>query len=142
LESGELGMERVLLDKSARPRDSSIREALLDKYPLYETLMKRSRHLKKEWVFYTKKSGWILKLLKEKRTAFYVIIFDAAFQIGMAFNMKEKETVLNAELPDYTKNELAEARKFPEGYPLRITVVNETDLEIVMTVLKAVRRIL
>jgi hypothetical protein len=51
----------------------------------------------------------------------------------------EKERLLNSSLPPKTKEELAKAKKYPEGYPVRLDIKSKTDMRSVRVVLAVLK---
>lgn len=134
-------LERVFIDKSAQPTDEILQSVLGAAYPCFATLREVTADKVQEWKFYNKKSGWVFKAIHKKKTVFYLTPLRGCVLLSMALNEAEKASVLEGDAEDAMKRELASAKKFPEGYPLRTLVRTKRDLDGMMGVLQLTGRI-
>ena len=123
----------VYEDKSITPNNKMLETDLANANKYYEAICnfikKEYGDLKPEWKFYSKKSGWILKLLLKKRNVLFIIPLEGYFKTAFTFGQKATEMVLNSELPQNIKNDLQFAKKYAEGRTFQIDVKNNNDLE-------------
>ena len=82
-----------------------------------------------EWKFYSKKSGWTLKVLKKKRNLFFLIPAKGFFKIAFVFGDKAVAVVKKSDLPEKIVETLKNARKYMEGRGLQIEVKSSDDIE-------------
>jgi hypothetical protein len=94
-----------------------------------------------EWKYYVKKNGWQLKVTQGRKALLYLIPQEKSFRIGCAVRENEKERLLHSSLPHKTKEELATAKKYPEGYPLRLEIKSKTDMRKVCVVLEVLKEL-
>ena len=131
----------IFLDKSTKPTDPELKKALGAAFDHFVALRDLLSDYTFEWKFYTKKTGWQLKVAGTKRAACYIIPFNGYFSVGMAVRESEKEAVLNSKVRKSIRDELAAAKKYPEGWPLPLTVKTAADLKVTVTVLKLAGRL-
>ena len=58
------------------------------------------------------------------------------FRIGIAVRENEREALLQSPLPVRIKSELSSAKKYPEGYPLRLAISQPPDMSALRIVLE------
>ena len=58
----------IFLDGSVPPSDTVLQEQLGRSYTAFGQLQQLSAHLKQEWKYYNKKSGWVFKVVKKKES--------------------------------------------------------------------------
>ena len=132
-------MSSVFDEKSAQPTQETLGEVLKETTPLWAELLTHSAGvkpgLKREWKFYGKKHGWQLKVLDKRRAAFYMIPHHGSFLVGMALRPPAVEAVLASDLPQELREEISEAKTYPEGRPARVEVRGATEAELVKTLI-------
>ena len=129
--------------KDAAPDDLSLKRALGAVYSAYTEILTLIESYTKEWKFYGARLGWQLKVSQKGKALFYLVPLDKAFRLGFALRDKEKEVLLQSKLPAKSKEELATAKRYPEGYPLKLLVKKESDMKavrLVVSTLKALRQ--
>lgn len=134
-------MDIVLTDKDHQPTDEELQAVLKRSYTHFNKIRERSKEQIQEWKYYNKKSGWVFKVSNKKRGLYYITPLAGSFFIGMAVNAADKELVLQSNCNDEIKAELKEAKKYMEGYPIRLTIKTKKDLDQWMLILKTVNRI-
>ena len=129
--------------KDAVPDDLALKKALGAVHPAYKEILTLIESYAQEWKFYGARLGWQLKVSQKGKALFYLIPLDKSFRLGFAVREKEKEVLLKLKLPAKVKEELAEAKRYPEGYPLKLLVKKESDMSgvrLVVNTLKALRQ--
>jgi hypothetical protein len=129
--------------KDAAPDDSALKRALGAVHPAYKEILTMIESYAREWKFYGARLGWQLKVSQKGKALFYLIPLDNSFRLGFAVRDKEKEVLLTLKLPAKVKEELAEAKRYPEGYPLKLLVKKESDMRgvrLVVGTLKEMRQ--
>jgi hypothetical protein len=91
---------------------------------------------KPEWKFYSKKSGWILKMFTKKRNVLFIVPCDKFFRTAFTLGDKACDLVYNSNLPDSIKRDLLEAKKYAEGRTIQIGVKTEKDLNNILEMIK------
>ncbi len=128
--------------KEAVPDDLRLKRAFGAIHPAYKEILKLIEAYSREWKFYGPKIGWQLKVTQKGKALFYLTPQDGSFRLGFAVRDKEKEVLLNSKLSAKAKEELAGAKRYLEGYPLRLKVKKESDMRevrLVVDTLKALR---
>ena len=92
--------------------------------------------LRKEWKYYGKKSGWVVKLINAKRNVMFVVPLLNHFRVAFTFGDKATEVVLSSELPKGIKDELSLTRKYAEGRTIQLEVNNEEDFNSVIELIR------
>lgn len=93
-------------------------------------------HLKPQWKFYGKKSGWILKLLNKKRNVLFMVPCSGYFRTAFTFGDKAYNSILISSLPDNIKEELKNAKKYSEGRTIQLEIKSITDLRSIFQLIK------
>ena len=117
--------------KDAFPDSPLLRRELGAVHRFYEELLTLVDDYAFEWKFYGDKYGWMLKVAKKGKALLYVVPQGGAFRISCAVREKEREVLLAARLPAKVKEELRAAKRYPEGYPLRLLVEGEAGMKAV-----------
>lgn len=134
-------MDTVFNDKDHQPSDEDMKELLKRSFTHFNKLREMSKDQIQEWKYYGKKNGWIFKVSNKKRGLFYLTPYAGCIRVCMTVNQADKELVLQSACDDQIKAELQDARKYAEGFPIRIPVRIKKDLDQALLVLKTIHRI-
>ena len=130
-------MPSFFMDKSVKPENKSLFKALEKTAKLWERLRTDLENeygeLIEDWKFYSKKSGWTLKLLQKKRNLFFMTPQQGYFQITFVFGDKAVSEVEKSALPKDIIKALVNAKKYMEGRGLTVEVKNSKDFQNVKT---------
>lgn len=125
-------MSSILLDKSKKPNDRLLSEALgaSDKYwkEIKVALEDQFGPLVEEWKYYGVNSGWTLKLLLKKRNLFFFAPCNKYFRIAFIFGDKAVSAIEKSDLPPKMVQELKNAKRYVEGRGLRIEVKKRAEV--------------
>jgi hypothetical protein len=124
------------------PDDLKLKKALGAVYPIYKEIFELIETYEREWKFYGPRIGWQFKVTHKKKALFWLAPQEGSFRLGFAVRDKEREVLLKSKLPAKAKEELATAKRYPEGYPLRLLVNKQSDMKaarLVIETLKALR---
>ena len=83
------------------------------------------------WVYGGRKYGWSCRFERGRRGILYLTAASGHFRVGLALSDGGRAAVLSSDLPDALRRELAAAAKAMEGWPIRMAVSTEADLEVV-----------
>lgn len=125
----------VFLDKSAKPDEQALADALGDKKQWWDQLKTHVKEIVpdiiEDWKHYGKNSGWTMKLLKKKRNLFFSYPGDNEFNVGFVFGDKAVQAIEDGDFPRDMVDTLKTTKKYAEGRGLRVTIANQNDLETV-----------
>lgn len=125
------------VDKQSKPGEKELISILGDSAKLWlefkHYLKQELGPLSEEWKFYSKKSGWQLKMLLKKRNLFFFTPAENMFRITFIFGDRAVAGVEQSSLPSVLIQELLNARKYMEGRGLSIAVKSKTELEQIKT---------
>ncbi len=125
--------------KEVIPGESKLKKALGELYSAYKEVVELTDAYDHEWKYYGKKYGWQLKVTHKGKALLYLTPLEKSFGIGFGVRENERDRLLNSSLPPKTKEELATAKKYPEGYPLRLEIKSKTDMRTVRTVIEVLK---
>ena len=138
-----MATHEVLFDrKETVPDDLKLKKTFGTVYPAFKEILTLIEVYEREWRFYGPRIGWQFKVTHKKKALFWLTPQEGSFRLGFAVRDNEKEILLNSKLPAKIKEELATAKRYPEGYPLRMQVKKHSDMRVVRLVvdtLKALR---
>ena len=133
-------MEILFLNRDIIPDAEDVQEVLGGLYPAWEGLKKRVANrcgeCSSEWTWGGKKYGWSLRLMKKKRALLYMKPLRGQFLVSFALGGKAVASTMEANPPEWLKELLKDASKFPEGYAVRLEVVDAVGIEQVMEILE------
>lgn len=114
--------ERTLLEKSIKPTEETLKEAIQGCYKYYELLVKMTEQFDTKWTFH---KGWLKKFFDKKKALFYILPHAGSFTVGMTIRQNEKELMLMDENLSYVHDKLKESEKYNEGYAIDFAIENE-----------------
>ncbi len=119
-------------EKAIMPNDSMVAAVLNDKKEVWDLLeshiISNYKYIKKEWKFYSKKSGWSLLFKDKRRTLLYIIPFDGYFKAWFVLSEKAVATAKNSALPKEVLKTIRAAASYVEGTLFDVDVKSERDL--------------
>jgi len=121
------------------PADAELRELVAGAWPAWRALLAGQPELRPEWKYYGEKYGWNLKLFSGKRNLCFVVPGAGQFTVGFVFGERDAQRVLESNVPQAVKDELAAARQYMEGRGVRVVVREEPQLVPVLQLL-AIKR--
>lgn len=127
--------------KEIVPDDQRLKIAFGLVYPAYKEIVTLIETYPREWKFYGPKYGWQLKVSHKGKALVYLTPVEGSFRLGFALRDNEKEALLNSKLPAKAKEELRAAKRYPEGYPLRLQVRKENDVKVIRLVVDTLREL-
>jgi len=92
--------------------------------------------LKREWKFYGKKSGWLLKLFNKKRNVLFIVPCTGHFRTVFTLGDKAADSVMISTLPEKIKEEFINVKKYREGRTIQIEIKSKADLENILQLIK------
>lgn len=130
----------LFTDKSIVPDDRALSRALGPKNGLWKAIERELRStlggLLVEWKHYGAKSGWIMKLLCQRRNLFFLTPGQGRFRVAFVFGDKAVDAIAAGGFDESLIAELRAARKYAEGRGLRIEVESDADVRTVVALAK------
>ena len=130
----------IIFDRKEHvPHERELRDTLGPVYDDYEGILKLTDGFAREWKFYSAKYGWQLKFVHKGKALFYLVPMEKAFLVGLAVRESEKDALLRSNLPAKAKEDLKSAKRYPEGFPLRLTVSKKGDMRAIRLVVDTLK---
>lgn len=130
----------VLTEKDSIPTEKTLKKTLGDTFKFYlsirNTIQKQLSPIIFEWKYYGKKNGWLLKHLYKKRNLFFLLVFDGYFKLSFTFGDSAVEKINKSDLNKNIIEQLKTAKKYSEGRTIQIIVDSESQVELVITLLR------
>lgn len=130
----------VFADKARPPSEADVHLALGPAAPLWSELIDRVGALTavgQEWGFTSKSTGWGLRLRSGERVIVYMTPCGGHFLSSFALGAKPMAALRNGNLQDHVLEVLAGAKKYAEGYGVRIAVRTPEDVADVVEIARA-----
>lgn len=89
-----------------------------------------------EWKYYSKKSGWTLKVLSGKRNLMFITPCAGYFRATFTFGDKATAAVLASQVSESVKHELLAAKRYMEGRSIQLEVGSQKQLSDALLLLK------
>ena len=126
--------------KDQQPDEDSVEKVLKSNYSVWEQLIEylHDKHevIETEWKFYSKNSGWCLKISNEKgKNLIFLLPNDNYFIATINMSVKIKELVLQANISTDNKKLVGDSKIYMEGISVLFMVNDKIDLEDVKTIL-------
>ncbi len=81
--------EFLFLDENKMPDHRDLQKVMVKKYELFKEVIdhvfETYEDSKEEWKFYSKKSGWTMKMMYKKRILFFFKPYNGYFNITFIF---------------------------------------------------------
>ena len=119
-------------DKSKPPKDDDLAIMLGSTFVFWNELKRliasRFTPLSIEWGFTSNKTGWGLRLKREKRTILYMIPCEGYFVASFALGEKAVKAARETDLPISVLEVIDAAKKYAEGRGVRLEVRSVEDV--------------
>lgn len=129
MESAELN------DQSVLPNDEIIFSMIGDKELLWKQtlayLYDNSKDITEEWKYYNDGKSWLFRTLKKKKTLFWIRVVTDTFTIAFWFADRFEPMILQSDLPDCTKVDFQNAKRFGKSRCINIEMADSNDFETV-----------
>ena len=124
-------LPNAFIGKLKQPTAKELAAALGPAKALWDSLLTQLAKLfdpKLEWNSYSPKAGWSLKIKKGSRTILYLAPCPNAFRVSFVLGDKAVKAALQSKLSQGVLKMIKEAKRYPEGYAIRMDVKKESDL--------------
>lgn len=126
-------------DKKIIPNDDLIFSIIGDKKDLWISIMKYMQDNYEdsigEWNYYNDGKRWLFKMLRKKKTVFWIGILEDTFRITFWFPDRAEPVIDESDLPGNIKDEFRNAKKYGSTRGLSIKMGDTTDVENVITLI-------
>jgi hypothetical protein len=122
----------VFSDKSRLPQDDDLAATLGSTFVFWNELKgliaSKFTPLSVEWGYASKKTGWGLRLKREKRTILYMTPREGYFLASFALGEKAVKAAHDSDLPISVLKVIDSAKKYAEGRGVRLEVRSAEDV--------------
>jgi hypothetical protein len=122
----------VFDDKSKLPRNDDLAATLGSAFVFWNELKRliasRFAPPSIDWGFTSKKTGWGLRLKREKRTILYMTPCEGYFMASFALGAKAVKVAHESDLPVSVLEVIDNAKKYAEGRGVRLEVRSAEDV--------------
>jgi hypothetical protein len=126
----------MLSDKQIRPTDDYIFSIIGDKKGLWQSIMKypseNYKDISGSWNYYNDGKQWLYKLVRKKKTVFWIGILENTFRVTFYFGDKAESLIENSDLPQLIKDDFKTARKYGLIRPVSIKMNDQADVSNVL----------
>lgn len=120
--------KRPFIQKTGKPTEKTLQASLGSAYNCYRKVMDLASSYSKEWIF-SKSSGWMLKIVNQKKALLYLIPLNNAIKISMTIREKERAALLKDKELGMLHEKISLSKKYPEGFALQMDVNNESEYQ-------------
>ena len=118
-------MENAFIGRTAQPEEADLVEVLGASKRFWDELTSGQTA---EWNSYSVKAGWALRLKQKKRNIVYLGPRQGGFVAAFILGAKAMAAARECGLPARVVTLLDEAKKYPEGWAVRIEVRKAADV--------------
>lgn len=130
---------QVLTDKNVIPTEELIYSLIGYNKIFWERIMKYAYEeysdINGNWNYYNDGKRWLFKLAHKKKTLFWASVLDDTFRITFWLGDKAEQLVEDAVLPPAVKDEFRNAKKYGSVRPVSIIIREQSDADIVITLI-------
>jgi len=138
--------ENILFsDKNIKPTDELIFSIIGDKKELWRTLMNHMNDNYKdssgEWNYYNDGEKWLFKMLRKKKTVFWIGMLEDTFRVTFWFSDKAESMINESNLPDSIKDEYRSSKKYGAIRAVTVKIVERADIDNVVILISIKQKI-
>ncbi|NND05989.1 MAG: DUF3788 family protein [Saprospiraceae bacterium] len=126
-------------DKHVKPNEKDLVLKLGHTYQLWSDIhdyvMEVDPKGKSDWNFPGKKYSWSYQIKYNRRAIIYFLPREQFFRVTFVFGQKATDQILQSDVKADIKDELKQARKYPEGRGISLDVRNEKILPDIFTLI-------
>ena len=128
-------LPNAFIGKLEKPTDTDLTEALGPAKALWDELLATLANEYKidiqEWNSHSRKAGWSLRLIREKRAILYLSPCRGCFFVSFALGDRAVEAARRSKMPPHVIKIINEAKRYAEGTAVRIEMKKPKDSDIV-----------
>lgn len=133
-------MQSIFTNKNSSPTESDLKGALGNTLKQWQNFVDYTLECYPnavcEWNFSSEKYGWSFRIKDKKRVLLYLLPRDQFFKTAFVFGPKAMDKILESDVADFIKVELAQAKPYAEGRGIRIEI---KDASLVKHIQKLIR---
>jgi uncharacterized protein DUF3788 len=117
--------DNAFIGKSEQPNERELERELGSTKALWDTLLRdlaETGVTDQEWTSYSPRAGWALRLKQKKRNIIYLAPCHGCFRVALALGEKAMQAAQQIKFPSSLATILQEAKRYPEGYAVRIEI--------------------
>lgn len=130
---------KVLTDRNVIPTEELIFSLIGNNKTFWERIMKYAyeeySEINGNWNYYNDGKQWLFKLAHKKKTLFWASVLNDTFRITFWLGDKAEQLVEDAVLPPSVKDEFRNAKKYGSVRPVSIIIREQSDADIVITLI-------
>ena len=118
----------LLTDPNIEPGHEILAAALKERKEVYFTLenkLKESSDLEYQWRYYNDGKAWLCKVVKKKKTIFWLSVWEDCFKITCYFTEKTQSGIFDLPVGQNIKGLLSEVKHIGKLVPLTLEIKNE-----------------
>ena len=112
----------------AGPPERELRRLLGRRYRLFDRVAHPQPGVRGEWRRYKQGTSPTLKVIKGKRTLYYVLPDDEAVHVTFLLGRRASDAALAGRLPAHLRAAIRSAKQFPEGRAVRLALHRLADV--------------
>ena len=125
-------LPNAFIDKVDEPTNDEVAEVLGPAKALWDRLLndlaRECNLVTQEWNSSSRKSGWALRLKRQKRNILYLSPCRGSFRVAFALGDKAINAARQSGLSQAVMRIIDEAKRYPEGTAVRIDVKADRDI--------------
>jgi Protein of unknown function (DUF3788) len=130
--AGDPVLPNAFVGRKKKPTEADLAVALGATKPLWDDLLARLATANgaeiREWKSYAPKTGWVLRVLRKRRTIVWLGPCPGCFRVTFILGDRALEAARTARLSKRTLKVIAEAPRYPEGTGVRLLVKGPRDI--------------
>lgn len=132
----------ILSDKNVVPTDDLIFSLIGDQKPVWLAVMNKTKLTFEdsagEWNYYNDGKSWLFKMVRKKKTLFWIGLTDNTFRVTFWFSDKAESLINESKLPENMKKEFSTAKKYGavRGVSIVMDDMNDTDNVLILAGIK------
>jgi hypothetical protein len=125
-------MKSIFMDKAEPPTNNILQVTLGNTFAIWTNLVKFTLECYPnavcEWNYSGAKFGWSFRLKDKKRVLVYLLPRDHFFKTAFVFGPKAVDKIMESDVANFIKLELAQSNAYAEGRGIRIDIKDDTNL--------------
>lgn len=129
----------VLTDKNQKPTDDLIFSIVGKQQAFWEMLVQRVKssypEALEQWNYYNDGKSWLFRMIRKKKTLFWIGVFSDYFRITFYFGDKAEPLILQSKIPEAMKNDFIQGKRYGKIRAVTLRPEKEEDIDTAMELL-------